>query len=157
MDFSSWFLTETLADDDGLYSGLVLPPDQSTFLWNLSWLSLFSGIYGIYQGHYDLVVVPIGVWITSINYWRSPDYGWRRYVDISFVHVSLSYHLFLSLRAEYRFQYWACLGAAVAFYPLGQYLHSKKSRSRWPSTICHGMVHILGNVSNVILYSGKID
>ena len=101
MDFS-WF-KETQADDDGLYSGLVLPPEQSGFIWNLSWLSLASGYYGMTQGHYNLVAVPIGVWITSINYWRSPDYGWRRYADISFVHVSMSYHLFLSLRAEIPF------------------------------------------------------
>ena len=150
-----WFNNEIKADD-GLYSGLVLPPDQSGFLWNLSWLSLASGVYGITQGHYNLVVVPIGVWITSINYWRSPDYSWRRYMDIYFVHISLSYHLFLSLHAEYRFQYWVCLGAAIAFYPLGCYLHLH-NESLSLSTLCHGMVHILGNVSNVILYSGKID
>ena len=149
-------LDETPADDDGLYNGLVLPPDQSRFLWRLSWLSLASGVYGITQGHYDLVVVPIGVWLTSINYWRTPDYGWRRYVDISFVHVSLSYHLFLSLKAEHRFQYWACLSAAISFYPLGCYFHSRKDGSRWPSTLCHGMVHILANISNVILYSGAV-
>ena len=154
MSFFGYF-PETSPDDDGLYSGLVLPPDQSEFLWNLSWLSLASGIYGITRGHYNLVGVPIGVWITSINYWRAPDYGWRRYADISFVHVSLSYHLFLSLRAEYRYQYWVCLGAAITFYPLGCYLHSKKN-GRWLSTLCHGMVHILGNISNVILYSGEI-
>ena len=139
----------------GLDDGFVLPPDQSNFLWNLSWLSLASGIYGISQGHYNLAVVPIGVWITSINYWKKPDYSWRRYADITFVHVSLSYQVLNSFRAEYRFQYWACLGVAVVFYPLGCYLHSQ-NKNKWHSTLCHGMVHVLGNVSNVILYSWTV-
>lgn len=135
----------------------VLPPDQSNYLWRLSWLSFASGIYGITQGHYDLAVVPLGVWITSINYWRKPDYSWRRYADITYVHVSLIYQLLRSIEAQYRIPYWIVLGVAVGFYPIGCYFHQTgDNRGGWPSTICHGMVHIFGNISNFILYSGNV-
>ena len=146
---------ETNADSDGLYNGLVLPPDQSRYLFELSFLSLASGIYCMEKGHWDLVAVPMGVWLTSINYWYKPDYSWRRYVDISYVHLSLTYQLYRSIQAEHRFSYWIVVGTAVTFYPLGCYFHKEK-KSRWLGTICHRMAHIFGNLSNIILYSGTI-
>jgi hypothetical protein len=135
---------------------LVLPPAQSNYLWRLSWISLASGIYGLTQGYYDLAAVPLGVWLTSINYWRSPDFSWRRYLDITYVHMSLTYQILRSIDAQYRVPYWITLGVGVGFFPIGCYLHGDKSGCQWPSTLCHGMVHIFANISNFILYSGFV-
>ena len=156
MEYICFFNRERDDEKNGLYAGLVLPPAQSNYLWGLSWLSLASGIYGFIQGHHDLAAVPIGVWITSINYWRKPDYSWRRYVDIAYVHVSLAYQLQRSTQAQYRVPYWIVLGVAVGFYPIGCYFHQTEKNRGWTSTICHGMVHIFANISNFILYSGDV-
>ena len=40
------------------------------------------------------------------------------------------------------------------FYPLGIYLYNKQLY--WESTYAHSMVHIISNISNLILYSGSI-
>lgn len=134
---------ESPKDFDGLYKGLTLPPAQANYIWTLSWLSLGSGI-----------LVPLGVWLTSINYWRHPDFSWRRFVDIIYVHMSLAYQISRAVRAQYAISYFCVLSVGVFFFLIGLYFHKKQP---WLSTLCHGMSHILGNVSNVILYSGNIS
>lgn len=57
-------------------NSVILYPNQSYFIWKVSWLSLISSIYAISQGYNDLAIVPGGVFLTSINYWRDPDYSW---------------------------------------------------------------------------------
>jgi hypothetical protein len=146
-------LPEIPADSDGLYHGLVLPRAQYEYLWDLSWLSLASGLYAVARGYYDLSCVPIGVWLTSILYWRKPDYSWRRYLDIGFVHVSLLYQLIRAMGAENQGAYYLMVSIACLCFPLSVYFHKKSS---WISTFWHGQVHILGNVANILLYSGRV-
>lgn len=43
---------------------------------------------------------------------------------------------------------------AVASFPVGVAFHGIEAV--WASTLCHGMVHILGNVGNVVLYAGSV-
>jgi hypothetical protein len=133
---------------------LVLPPEHYWFLWSLSWLSLVSALYAVYRGYYDLACVPGGVWITSINYWRYPDYSWRRYVDIAYVHIALVYQALRAYNAEYWIAYYIILAMGMICFPISVYFHKRRP---WTSTILHGMVHILGNVSNFVLYSGSIN
>jgi hypothetical protein len=133
---------------------LVLPPNYAKILWNVSWLSLASAVYACHRGYYDLAIVPGGVWITSINYWRKPDYSWRRYVDMGYVHTALVYQLLRAHNSEHQRIYYTVLAIGCVFFPLGVYFHKKMDVRK--STWCHGMVHLLGNVSNVILYSGYV-
>jgi hypothetical protein len=141
-------------DHDGMYSGLVLPKSQCTFLWRLSWLSLFTGIYALYRQHYDLAPVPLGVWLTSINYWRHADYSWRRYFDIIYVHLALVYQIIRAYKAHHATAYYILLAIGMSFYVIGVLFH--KRGDTWLSTLCHGQVHILGNMSIFLLYSAYI-
>ena len=59
-----------------------LQKEQTTIIYNISFLSLGSSIYAIYNGYYYMSIYPGGVFLTSINYWRKPDYSWRRYLDM---------------------------------------------------------------------------
>lgn len=141
-------------DHDGMYGGFVLPMSQCNFLWRLSWLSMFSGIYALYRGYYDLAHVPLGVWLTSINYWRHPDYSWRRYVDIVYVHLAMIYQIVRAYKAQNATAYYAILAFGVSFFPIGVFYH--KRGDTWLSTLCHGQVHIFGNISNFVLYAGYV-
>ena len=123
------------------------------YLWKISWLSLLSGTYALGRGYFDLAAVPLGVWLTSINYWHAPHFSWRRNVDMFYVHVSMGYQLYRSIEAEYRKAYWVVLGMAVLCYPVSVFYDKK---SPWFSTLLHSGVHIFGNISNFILYSGYI-
>jgi hypothetical protein len=145
---------EVEPDDHGLYSGYILPKEHSSFLWNLAWLSFISGVYAIIKGHYSLAPVPFGVWLTSLLYWRNPEpQSLLRYTDIMYVFTALSYQMWRSIGAQYANMYWIVMAITVSFYPAGVFINSTSS---WLGTFCQGVVHIGGNIGNMILYSGNV-
>ena len=137
---------------DSYKSVLALPRSHSKPLFYLSFLSLFSGLFALKRGYWDLALVPLGVGINSLNYWRHPDYSWRRYVDMVWVAVSCSYQCIRAIEAENRVFFFAILGVSIsAFYPSLIYHREKRLTI---STILHSIVHIGGNISNLVLYRG---
>ena len=44
-----------------LINGLYFHREQYLFIWKIAFLSLFSSTYAIYNSHYDLALVPGGV------------------------------------------------------------------------------------------------
>ena len=154
-DIFGFLLEEEYVDVDGLYKQRIVPREQSNFLVSLSFLSLVSGIYAINRGHYDLAMVPLGVFTTSMIYWTNPTYCWRRTLDMVYVSSAMVYQIYRAQNAQYRKPYYCLLFCAVAFYPFSWYFHNKKYSS-WKSVLSHSMIHIVGNISNFVLYSGKI-
>ena len=128
--------------------------DKSRFIFRKSFLSLFSCLYAIYNKHYDLAFVPGGVFLTSINYWRHPIYGWRRNVDICYVGSSLIYQCVRAYHSQYRFLHYLTMGLAMTCYPIGRYHYN--NGEKWHSAYYHSMIHVIANISNIILYSGYI-
>ena len=133
----------------------ILQPEQYNFLWKTSFLSLFSSLYGIYKGHNDISYSTFAVFLSSINYWKKPNYSWRRYLDITVVNISLIYHLLRAQNSQYSKLYYSTLFTSICFYPLSKYYYNKKLY--WYSTYSHSMLHLLANISNIILYSGFIS
>lgn len=131
----------------------IIPRDHYNYLWRISWLSLFTSLYAAKQGHYDLAFVPGGIFLTSINYWRNPNYSWRRTLDINYVRLALAYQVYRAYKSQYSSMYYAITTCAVACYPIAIYYY--KQNQLWKSVYFHSMIHILGNVSNVILYSDE--
>ena len=134
---------------------VLLSPDQSYFIWKASWLSLFSCMYAISQGHTDLAIVPGGVFLTSINYWRYPDYSWRRTLDMNYVKLALSYQIVRSYNSEYATLHVLCMILGVSCFPLSWNYYN--NNQIWMSVYIHSMVHVFGNIGNILLYSGTID
>jgi len=155
---------EELCRPDGLFrGGLVLPPRHSRVLLGLSSLSLLAGLFAIARGHEALAPVPLSVFLTSVAYWARPDHSWRRALDIAVVLAALAFQAARALTSAglgdaRRALYFAVLGAGMACAPLSVALHRRSvaagGRASWASTALHGLVHVLGNVSNVVLYSG---
>jgi hypothetical protein len=136
-------------------NGCILYPEQYNFIWKTSFLSLFSFTYAIYKGHTDLALVAGGVFLTSINYWRKPTYSWRRKIDMVYVKTALLYQLIRAYKAEYRNQYYITIFIAICFYPISYHYYYKKQY--WKSTYAHSMLHLIANISNIVLYSGMIE
>lgn len=134
---------------------VILYPDQSYFLWKVSWLSFISAIYAISQGYNDLAFVPGGVFLTSLNYWRYPDYSWRRTLDVNYVRVALSYQLLRSYNSEYAIEHLILMIVAVSCFPIGWKYYANDQW--WRSVYIHSLVHIIANIGNIVLYSGKIE
>jgi hypothetical protein len=138
--------------DKELFIGLVLPPSQSKYIWNISWLSLISSVYGYYKNkHLRLYLIPLSVFITSIMYWWKPDYSWRRYLDICVVVSGLSYQLYFAINTTNCLEYYCVSLLACVSYALSSYYYDKHTGV---STFWHCMLHLFGNIGNIILYVG---
>ena len=70
-------------DEDGLYNGLIVPKSHANYLFWTSFSSFVSGLYGLYKKQYNFAILPLGIFVASINYWIHPVNNWRRYIDIS--------------------------------------------------------------------------
>ena len=134
-----------------LKNGCILYPKQYKLIYKVSYLSLCSCIYAIFRGYYNLCIVPGGVFLTSINYWRNPTKSWRKYIDIGYVNVSLIYKCIIAYNFTYARIYYLTVCIALSLYPISIYYYNKKKY--WYSTYAHCMLHIIANISNFILYS----
>lgn len=134
--------------------GCILYPEQCKFLCYVAFCSFISALYAFYKEKYDLGIVVFGVFLTSILYWYQPTHCWRRTLDVVYVKFALFYHTFRAYNSEFYLIYYITLAMSLCFYPLGIYLYNKKLY--WESTYAHSMVHIISNISNLILYSGTI-
>ena len=134
--------------------GCIYYPAQYNCIWRISFLSLLSSSYAIYRGHYDLAIVPGGIFMTSLNYWRLPTYGWRRNLDIAYVVGSLIYQSVRAYHMPNAMPYYYLVSVSSLFYPMSNYLYKKKYY--WSSTCAHCMLHIVANIANVVLYRGDV-
>ncbi len=132
-----------------------LYPEQYRIIYKISFLSLGTSMYALYNGHYDLSICSGGAFLTSINFWRYPDYSWRRYLDMIYVKLALCYQLYRAYRSTNMIYYYILTSLAVSMYPLGIYYH--KQKLFWYSTYAHCALHIIANIANLFLYSAKIS
>lgn len=137
-----------------LINGCILYPEQYKFIMRTAFLLLGTSIYGIKQGHYAMAIIPGSVFITSVNYWRKPDYSWRRTVDIYLVKGSMLYQTFRAVGTENEKIYYIIVILGTIFYLYGIHLYNKKRY--WASTYSHSMLHVMGNLACIVLYSGNI-
>ena len=143
----------------------ILEPEYASCIYRVSFISFLSSIYAIYCECYDLAAVPGGVFLTSVNYWRNPVYGWRRNLDMSYVACALiyqnyrAYHLLMSSSSSSSsssqipglLAYYTLMGIGMGCYWLSLHLYKKKDI--WSSTYVHCLVHLLANIANVLLYN----
>ena len=146
---TSPYESENLTED-----GCILYPDQCSFICKISILSLIASIYAVYKEKYDLALVVFGVFLTSLIYWHKPTNCWRKTLDIIYVKFALFYHMIIAYNSEYYTLYYITIFISLCFYPLGIYLYNNKMY--WESTYAHSMVHIIANISNIILYTGYV-
>lgn len=79
---------------------LVVAQEYATNIYRVSFLSLLPAYLSFHYQKYDIMLVPLTVFATSINYWRKPTYGWRRNVDIVAVCGSVFFQLSRILDCE---------------------------------------------------------
>ena len=132
----------------------ILNPEQANIIWKTSWLILMVSIYGVYRNYYDMAICPFCIFLTSINYWRKQD-SWKRNLDIFCVRVGVIYTTIRSYNSDFCLLYNLFVYSGIFSYLMSKYYYSKQKY--WLSTYCHLMLHIFGNVANIILYSGYIS
>ncbi len=142
-------------NENGLFEeGYIVPKSHANYLYKTSCLTALSVAYACKQGHYSLTCVPLSVLCSSLLHWSYPTQSWRRYLDISVVWASLTYQLYRSQTASYKTPYYITVSFGAVFYPLAFYFQRK--RHQVLATFSHSLLHIIGNISNFVLYSGTI-
>ena len=117
---------------------------------NLGYISLLSSIYAIGNGKYQLALSPGCVGYTSIKYWSRNDYSYWRYIDIVTVQVGLYNNIYLAQESDNIALFLIITGLGMLSFILAQIYIAKYPESFIPC-ILHSNVHILGNISVLIL------
>jgi hypothetical protein len=150
--------------DTSLEKDCIMKRKYYSCIYRVSFLSFLSSIYAIYCDCYDLAIVPGGVFLTSVNYWRRPTYGWRRNLDMGYVasaliyqnyhayHAYHAYYYMMNLDQSFALLYLALMLFSIGCYPVSVYLYKKKDI--WGSTYVHCLLHVVANIANVVLYNG---
>jgi hypothetical protein len=133
-------------------SDLILEKSQSILIYRISFLTLVTTLYAIHRGLYSVSLLPVSIFLTSINFWRKPMYDYRRTLDIYVVNSSLSYHHYLAYNAQYANIYYMFIMLAYLSYGYSVYMFK---RNKWLSTFAHMVLHVLINIACIILYSGN--
>lgn len=133
----------------------ILPPCFSRRIFRVAWLSLPTSLASaIYNQLYDSIAISALVFLTSLNYWRHPTAGTRRNLDMAATWSSLSYQVFYrsaALPGRTRAAYFASVLVCGGWYAAARH-HGRVKRDFDTSSACHVMLHVFGNVSNLMLY-----
>lgn len=142
----------------------LIPKTYSKTIYKLSYLSIFTGLYGCYNGKPMLgTSVIVGSFIAQ-NYWRNPTRGLRRNIDILWIQFLICLHTYYVLQSHIRLLYFLIQLNGILFYTTSWY-HLRKipytqsyiemDTLYSKSTVCHCMVHLCANLSLLIYYSTK--
>jgi hypothetical protein len=123
-------------------------------IYRVSYLILIALLYSLYNGHYNLAICPASIFLTSVHYWKKPDYSYRRYLDIVVVNTAFTYHHYMVYNAQYANIYYTVFLIAKILYLCGRYCDTKKLYLM--GTYCHIGLHVLANIACIIVYSGRI-
>jgi hypothetical protein len=130
---------------------LIVTPEYSKYLYRTSYFSLVSCVYSIYNNpSSNIFLIPGGIFITSINYWRYPTNSYRRWIDITSVILGGSYQIYYASKFPEKNIYYSILLFGLIFYPIARYYDKKNI---WLSTLSHMTLHLILNISNMYLYS----
>lgn len=135
---------------------LVYLPECSRILWTTSWLFLGTSVYTVYNQHYDLVIIPGGLFLTSINYWSDPHFNsWQRTVDVYYIYISFSYQVIRCYNAEYIIHFLLGIVICCFLYKLSSITYNNNMILL--SALLHSSLHIAANLSIAGLNSGYIE
>jgi hypothetical protein len=131
----------------------VIKPECAKILFRASFISLGCSFVAAALKVYDGMAVTAAVFLCSVNHWRRPVYGLRRNVDIANTVSCLAYQTWrcFAVARTYRIGYLVSTYVGVGCFFLGLRLDKVNEMH---GTYSHALVHVLGNVGNIILYVG---
>jgi hypothetical protein len=132
----------------------IVPQPQYKFLFKVSFITLSSVVYAYFQEYYDISLNAFIVFCTSINYWRKPMRDWRRTLDISYVRFAILYLLVRSYHSKYNIACYSIFVITLSSYLLSMYFG--RQQMYWHAVYSHSMIHLLGNIANILLSSGDL-
>ena len=125
--------------------------NHHNYLFLTSQLSIVSAVYG-YNNSIQLWIIPAGVYLNSMNYWRNPQPGWRRNFDIGYaIHGLIYQHMVAYYLPIFPTWYYLFSFLSVIAYPASYWFLWRKQYVM--CTFVHSLIHLFGNLANIALYS----
>lgn len=122
------------------------------YLLATSHASLIASLYGMKYNENYLWIIPLCVYLNSINYWRNPVRGLRRNIDIGFGISGLMTNNIFAMYSSNAVSYYIATFISVSMYPISWYFYRR--RQYVISTFMHSLLHFFGNIGNLFLYAG---
>jgi hypothetical protein len=138
--------------------------EQYIWIYRTSHLFLLSSLYAFMQQQYVFSLINSCVFVSSINYWRKPIYSWRRTLDIIVVsstviyknitvYNSIAYNSITYNSFNIKLYYFIFFTGSF-LYPISIYYYN--NNRYWTAVYLHMLLHIMGNLANIVLYHGVI-
>lgn len=128
----------------------VIPKKYGKRLYWTSYISLGTSLFSVYKNKLYILPIPLSVFLTSVNYWRNPIYGWRRNIDITTVCISGLSKLYIARNNIYNKEIYLLFNIGIFLYLIARFMVQDPNIS----TMTHCMMHIVGNISVFILIYG---
>ena len=130
----------------------LLPANHCKFLRTMSIFTFMSALYGLKKKQYIMASCPFIAVFTSLNYWRKPEYGVRRNIDIAAVITGVSLYYYTSFKTNQQGMYGTTMCICGGLYGLSWCLYNKGYN--WLSTISHGAIYVALATANSLLNNG---
>lgn len=140
------------------YDGELYPKHVSIRMICSSAFMSIAGCYAYYLGFNDFAISVALVVIIAINFWRKPQRGFRRNIDMINTYSSVGYHTYcayMELDTSLSLQYWLMEAFGGIIY-LTSKSFARKQMMNYDSFF-HCLMHVWGTVINVWLYNQLID
>ena len=98
------------------------------------------------------LMVPGGVFLTSISYWGNPNSKVRKVVDMIYVKSAFVYQTYYASTSQFSREYYLLSLITILCYPASWYLYQTKKM--WASVYMHAFMHFLANCACILLYAG---
>ena len=138
-----------MKENKGLY--IPLPYAYSKFLFYSSFSMLLSAIIAIIMNDIYITIYFILLFLTSINYWRRPEYGFRRNIDLLVVNIGIFTTLWQACLLKNEFCRFVFLSMALScgiFYIIEYILIYNKSVT-W--IIFHMAIHMYTSLASLFI------
>jgi len=127
-----------------------IPYKYSKYLFYSSFSMGIAALIALYLDDGYVSIYFFLLWLTSINFWRKPEYGLRRNIDKMLVYsgmIYVIYYIFLFSNNFYRIM-WINVAICLIFFQIAEYVCCYLNSTKW--IIFHMALHIY--VSMMVLF-----
>lgn len=138
------------------YNNFVIPTNEYKWIYNICFFHINHITYAFYYEMNMCGYMGIILFGTSINYWRYPlKISIRRYIDITWVSISFSYHIYLGLYLQSLLSLMLIIIGGL-MYPLSNYFLYNYKNYKY-SAFLHCLIHVFASIGACVLYKDSYE
>jgi hypothetical protein len=132
-------------------SNTVCPSECSCRMITSSFFFIITSIHAFCHQLYDISFTTFICWVNSINYWRFPTFGARRYTDLCSSIFGICYAYHCSTEIENGFDFFATGCALIIWWYVCALFLGRILQYYYYASICHMNVHTTAMLYNTWL------